>query len=99
MKFQGVFKASLTTIGRKSGKEHTVELRAVFHNDKIYFSRRNPNSDWLKNSLYNPHVKIQYQGKHFAGLASLVNDQEMCKKISHLKYSDNRSKDSRIVLE
>lgn len=96
---EGSFKVLLITIGRKSGKEHSVELRAVFYNGKIYFSRRDPNSDWLKNSLQNQHVKIQYQGKNFTGIASLVNDQEMCKKISQIKYSDKRSEDPRIVLE
>ena len=93
------FKAVLVTTGRKSGKEHSVEIRAVFYNGKFYFSRRNPNSDWLKNSLYNPKVKISYRGKLIAGTASLVNDQELCKKISQMKYADKRSEEARIVLQ
>ncbi len=87
------------TTGRKSGKEHSVEIRAVFYNGKFYFSRRNPNSDWLKNALYNPDVKIQYQGKSVVGTASLVNDQELCKKISQMKYADKRSEETRTVLQ
>ena len=96
---EGTFKAVLVTIGRKSGKEHSVEARAVFYNGKFYFSRRNPNSDWLKNALHNPNVKIMYQGKLIAGAALLLNDQELCKKISQIKYADNRSEEARIVLE
>ena len=96
---EGTFKAILVTTGRKSGKEHSVEIRTVFYNGKFYFSRRNPDSDWLKNALHNPNVKIEYQGKIIPGTALLVNDQELCKKISQMKYSDKRSEESRIVLQ
>ena len=96
---EGAFKAVLVTIGRKSGKEHAVEARAVFYNGKFYFSRRNPNSDWLKNAIQNPNVKISYQGKLIDGIALLVSDQELCRKISHMKYADKRSEEVRIVLQ
>ena len=96
---EGTFKAILVTTGRKTGKEHAVEIRAVFYDGKFYFSRRNPDSDWLKNALFNPNVKIEYQGNMIFGTASLVNDQELCKKISQMKYSDKRSEESRIVLQ
>ena len=96
---EGTFKAVLITIGRKTGKEHAVEIRAVFHQGKFYFSRRNPDSDWLKNSLKNPSVKVQYHGETISGIASLVEDQELCKKISQMKYSDKRSEEARIVLQ
>lgn len=100
MEFQeGSFKAKLITIGRSSGKEHIVELRAVYYNQKFYFSRRNPDSDWLKNALLNPNVRIKLNGETLVGCASLVTDNDVCKKISCLKYSDKRSEESRIVLE
>jgi hypothetical protein len=93
------FKAILITVGRKTGKEHAVELKAVFYDNKLYFSRRNHQSDWLKNSIANPQVKIQYNDMIFSGIASLVNDESVAKKISYLKYPDKRSEESRIVLE
>ncbi len=96
---EGTFKAILVTTGRKTGKEHAVEIRAVYYNDKFYFSRRNPDSDWLKNALANKNVKIEYLGDTIPGVASLVHDQELCKKISQMKYSDKRSEESRVVLE
>ncbi len=100
MKLQeGAFKAVLVTVGRKSGKEHSVELRAVYHNDRFYFSRRNPNSDWLKNAISNPRVKIQYDGHFLEGIAMLVTDEHVCKKISRIKYQDQRAEDARVVLE
>ncbi|MGI0018217.1 MAG: nitroreductase/quinone reductase family protein [Nitrosotalea sp.] len=96
---EGTFKAVLITTGRKTGKEHAVEIRVVFYNGKFYFSRRNPDSDWLKNSLHNPNVKIEYLGNMILGTASLVDDQDLCKKISQMKYSDKRAEESRVVLE
>ena len=96
---EGTFKAVLVTVGRKTGKEHAVEIRVVFYKGKFYFSRRNPDSDWLKNALHNKNVKIEYQGNIILGTASLVNDQELGKKISQMKYSDKRSEETRVVLE
>lgn len=96
---EGTFKAVLVTTGRKTGKEHAVEIRAVFFKGNFYFSRRNPDSDWLKNTLKNPNVKVQYLGETILGTASLVDDQELCKKISQMKYSDKRSEEARIVLQ
>ena len=94
------FKAILTTIGRKTGNEHSVWAKAVTYNDMIYFSRRNPNSDWLKNAIANPEVKVEFDGKKFSGSAKLVDDDNLARKISSLKYTDKaRQEESRIVLE
>ena len=94
-----VFKAVLITKGRKTGTPHGVELRAVFYNGMIYFSRRNPQSDWLKNAISNPDVKIEYNGETFSGVASLVTDENLARKISQLKYANKRSEESRVVLQ
>lgn len=100
MKFdEGPLTCILATIGRKTGKEHVVELRAVFHDGRFYFSRRNPHSDWLKNAIEAPLVKITVNDTTFPGYASLVKDEELTKKISHMKYSDRQAEYSRIVLE
>ena len=96
---EATFKAILVTTGRKTGKEHAVELKAVFYDNKFYFSRRNSQSDWLKNALANPNVKIQYNDTMFSGIASLITDENLAKKISQLKYSDKRAEESRVVLE
>ena len=64
------FKAILETKGRNTRKTHRVWLLAVKHEGKLYFSRRNTNSDWLKNAQKNPDVKIEFDGQSFAeGLA------------------------------
>lgn len=95
----GPFKAVLITKGRKTGREHAVQLRAVSYNGKIYFSRRNENSDWLKNAIVNPAVKIEFDGVVHVGIANLVDD-DLAKKISEMKYpGENRAKEARIVLQ
>ena len=41
------FRPILITKGRKTGNRHSVWLRAVKYNEKIYFSRHRPDGDWL----------------------------------------------------
>ncbi|MGH9998436.1 MAG: hypothetical protein ACRD90_01055 [Nitrosopumilaceae archaeon] len=94
-----VFKAIFITRGRNTGKPHAVELRAVYYNKMIYFSRRNPNSDWLKNAIASPDVRLEYNNESYVGKASLVIDEDLAKRISCLKYSDKRSEESRVVLQ
>ena len=94
------FKAILTTKGRKSGREHSVWLRAVMYCDKIYFSRHFPDSDWIKNALNNPEVKVAFDDSNFVGKAKMIQDDIMTKKISELKYpNEKRAKEKRVVLE
>ena len=93
-------KAVLTTRGRKSGKEHSVWLRAVMYNDKIYFSRHKPDGDWFKNAVKNPDVKIQIDNSILMGKASQVLDEELGMKISELKYpNEKRAKEKRVTIE
>lgn len=90
----------LITKGRKTGKEHSVWLRVVKYNDKLYFSRHRPDGDWFKNAIANPQVKIKYDNVSCNGKAVFVNDESLAKKISELKYpGENRAKDPRVVLE
>ena len=95
-----MFRPILTTKGRKTGKEHSVMLRAVNHNGKIYFSRHRPDGDWFKNALSNSEVKIAYKDEIFTGKAKLVQDEELDKKISALKYpGEKRAKEKRVTIE
>lgn len=95
-----IFRPILITKGRKTGREHRVELRAVSHNGKVYFSRHRPDSDWFKNAITNPTVKIQYKNKIFIGTARRVIDEKMDALISELKYpGEERSKEKRVTIE
>ena len=95
-----VFKALLTTKGRKTGKEHSVMLRAVLYDDKIFFSRHKLDGDWIKNAIFNSDVKVEFDNSSFSGKAILVSDENLAKKISELKYpGEERAKESRVVLQ
>ena len=95
-----LFRPILTTKGRKTGKPHSVMLRAVNHNGKIYFSRHKPDGDWFKNALKNSEVKIEYNDFVFSGNAKMITDKELNEKISQLKYpGEERAKEKRVTIE
>ncbi len=96
---EGSFIGTLTTIGRKTGKEHTVPLRLVFYNGNFYASRTNLGGDWLKNIAKNPLVSIEVDGRKVTGRASIVDDEAVSRRISKLKYGDERSNITRIIVQ
>ena len=94
------FNTTLVTIGRKTGMEHKVTLRLVYYNKKYYFSRRNPNGDWYKNAIKMRRVKIKIDDKFVSGIASKVDDEELVKKISQIKYpNQEKAKESRVAIQ
>ena len=100
MELQSPFKATLITIGRKSSQNHSVMLRGVNHNGKIYFSRHRPDSDWFKNAIANPKVEIVIDKEKFFGIAKIVEDEILSQKVSELKYpGEERAKEKRVAIE
>lgn len=93
------FIGDLTTTGRVTGKPHTVPLRLVYHGGKVYASRRNAHSDWCRNLFKNPNVTVEIEGRQFRGIAQLVTDEALCRKVSELKYRDHRALEKRTVIE
>lgn len=93
------FIANLTTVGRKTGKLHTVPIRLVFHNDRLYASRRSMSGDWLKNILKDSSVIVEVSNNKIKGKATIVEDKELLKTISSLKYNDERALVERVVVE
>jgi hypothetical protein len=97
---EDLFRPILTTKGRRTGKQHSVMLRAVNYKGKIYFSRHRPDGDWFKNALINSEVKIEYNNFIFLGKAKLVTDEELSEKISQLKYTgEEKAKEKRVTIE
>ena len=96
----GPFKAVLGTVGRRTSKTHSVILRAVRYNGRLYFSRHRPDSDWFKNALADPRVTVRYGGTTHAGRASMVKDESLNQKISRLKYpGQDRAGEKRVSIE
>ena len=97
---ENLFRAILSTKGRKTGERHSVMLRAVKYNDKIYFSRHMPDGDWFKNAMANPDVVIEYNNSTYKGKAKIVEDEKLEQKISQLKYpGEKRADEKRVALE
>lgn len=72
----------------------------MVYEEKIFFSRHRPDSDWFQNALVNSTVEIKYDNKTISGEASQVLDENLAKKISHLKYpGEKRAKEKRVVLQ
>ena len=95
-----LFYAILSTKGRKTGRRHSVMLRAVRYNEKIYFSRHRPDGDWFRNAITNPEVVVEFNNISYAGKAKLVEDLELERKISRLKYpGESRGDEKRVVIE
>ena len=94
------FRPILVTKGRKTGNQHSVWLRAVKYNEKIYFSRHRPDGDWYQNAIANPEVKIQYNNMEFSGKAAPVTDEKLNEKLSQLKYpGEQRANEKRVAIE
>ena len=89
----------LTTKGRVTGRPHTVSLRLVYYQGRVYASRSDAGSDWCRNALKIPEVSVELGGRHVEGIASLVTDRDLSQKISLLKYGDKRGLEPRIVIE
>ena len=75
-------------------------LRAVRYNEKIYFSRHRPDGDWFRNAMTNPEVVVEFNNASYVGKAKLVEDLELERKISRLKYpGESRGDEKRVVIE
>ena len=96
----GLFRASLVTKGRITKQSHSVTLRGVKYNEKIYFSRHKPDSDWFKNAITNSEVVIKYNDSFYSGLAKIVTEENLNQKISQLKYpGEKRAEEKRVAIE
>ncbi len=97
---ENLFQTTLVTRGRVTKRPHSVILRGVKYNDKIYFSRHRPDSDWFKNIITNSVVVIKYQDSSYSGIAKIVTDEDLNMKISQLKYpGEKRADEKRVAVE
>ena len=65
----------LTTTGRTSGQPHTIEIWFVHKNGTLYFlSGGRDRSDWVRNLIERPQVRIRVEDHEISGRARLVDD-------------------------
>lgn len=56
--FEKTPRLDLSTIGRKTGKIHSVTINFVTLGSRIFVVSSGKNRDWVKNVLKNPKVKV-----------------------------------------
>jgi deazaflavin-dependent oxidoreductase (nitroreductase family) len=67
----------LTTTGRVSGRLHEIEIWFGAKDSSIYLlSGGGDRSDWVRNLLKDPGVKVRIAKYHFNGTAALVKDEQ-----------------------
>jgi deazaflavin-dependent oxidoreductase (nitroreductase family) len=67
----------LTTTGRVTGKPHEIEIWFGLNETTLYLlSGGMDRSDWVKNLLKDPSVKVRIARQDFTGTARLVTDEK-----------------------
>lgn len=76
----------LTTIGRHTGRLHTVEIWYNVDNGRVYLSTDDCNKrDWCANIQCNPSVSLRIGEQIYKGRAALISDREISAKVYHLR--------------
>jgi hypothetical protein len=86
----------LTTIGRNTGRTHTVELWFAIAEGKIYLSHEGAYTDWMKNIIKNNLVEYRVRDIHAKGRARIVTEGDafdIGKSALYIKYYGHASKE------
>jgi deazaflavin-dependent oxidoreductase (nitroreductase family) len=90
--------AHLTTIGRKSGRPRTVELRLLHFKGNFYVtSSRVEGKHWCQNLIQNPAVQVSVHGERLSCAAKQLTDDDSRKRILLLR--DSPPQLNRVVFE
>jgi F420H(2)-dependent quinone reductase len=83
--------ADLTTIGRKTGKRRTVELRFIYYQGCFYASSSKvEGKHWCENMHKNPAVELNAQGERLPCIATQVTNGKLRRHILTLRDSPPR---------
>jgi deazaflavin-dependent oxidoreductase (nitroreductase family) len=87
----------LTTLGRRSGRPHTIEIWFASHGQTLYLlSGGREKADWVKNAAQQPEVQLKIGGVVFTGQVRFVdNGQEdaLARKVVYNKYRPRSNDD------
>lgn len=76
----------LTTIGRRTGNSHTVELWFAITGEKIYLSHEGTYTDWMRNIIQDDRVEFRIGDTSFNGRARIVEEGEAFEVGKHALY-------------
>lgn len=75
----------LTTVGRRSGRLHEVEIWFGVVDDTLYMiSGNGPGAHWFLNAPANRHVTVRLEGETWAGQARVVTDPAERRSVGEL---------------
>ena len=84
--------AHLTTTGRRTGREHTVELWFGVRGDTMYFlAGGGEHADWIRNAQVDPRVRVRLGRETLEGRARLITDPDeelAARRALAAKYED-----------
>ena len=87
----------LTTIGRVSGRPHTIEIWFALHERTLYMlAGGREQSDWVKNIQVQPEVTVRIGVLLFSGRGSIVSDpqeDELARRLVLEKYAPRSTDD------
>jgi deazaflavin-dependent oxidoreductase (nitroreductase family) len=72
----------VTTIGRKTGKRHTVTTWFLVEGDTVYLVTLRLKRDWPRNLIKNGQVELRINGEVFKGRAKQITN---AKGLEHVK--------------
>jgi deazaflavin-dependent oxidoreductase (nitroreductase family) len=81
----------LTTVGRVTGRPHTIEIWFAQQGATLYLlSGGGTRSDWVRNLIRTPAVRVGVGADEYAGMARLVTEPEenrLARDAVHDKYA------------
>jgi deazaflavin-dependent oxidoreductase (nitroreductase family) len=83
----------LRTIGRVTGRPHTIEIWFALEAHTLYMlADGREKSDWVKNLRRTPRVSVRIADERFDGLARVVDEgeeDELARRLLVAKYEQN----------
>jgi deazaflavin-dependent oxidoreductase (nitroreductase family) len=84
--------AYLTTIGRKTGRRHRIEIWFALRGRRIYLlSGGGDSADWVQNIIWNGRVRIQVGSRTVAARGRVVKraaEDRLARELLDAKYMD-----------
>ncbi len=74
----------ITTVGRKTGKRHTVTIWFLVDGEKVYLATLRLRRDWVRNVMKNGRVELDIAGQRLKGHATRIVDPDRIARVNAL---------------
>ena len=74
----------LTTVGRKTGKRHTITTWFLVDGETVYLATLKLRRDWPRNVIKNGSVELDFGGTVFKGSAKQIVDAKQLRHVNAL---------------